>query len=826
MKSRQLKTYDDVDSKLGEMLLNFNKFQSALKTLEDFFDAKFLLKEQKSNPPMEKRLKQAGECLNSFLADYQEVKDFLQIKLDERIEMEKKAKDLLVQFESEKKNSASSHKPGMGEIFQQGANLLPTGVKEGVAKAASTAGNMLPTGFKDSMAKAATFTGNVVYATVTTISGTTDTESLAAKSHALSEQAKQSKEELKAKNIMPRYQQLKTVFEKIILFESRIKDYTSEQSERLKAEDNSEAKNNLNSLNNYLLNIDISFPKECDLILISTPLTQDNLNKFPIRSNEAYVRSEDKLFYVNKATKKIVEVSHDAQMLKKFDEEMKPSSTAITLTKTQLFKITELTGHFIMRLLPEKISLTATTNKENVSANVAVGAMENKNPIKVKQNLAMISTDFNAPLVEPVKKIKRKKKVAVTTAPVIINTPSPEITEDSSAALEDSKLTKQKVESQESTVKTGNPVIEETILRTVETEPTLDVKTPTEPIVGSMQIQIEEEKNDVKQSVDQNDNLLQKQQSRMLRPSLFQQAIKEPQNQDKKQKTPLKTAEVEKTPKSKGETLDVIEEENKDANALNQELEKKGGDNLVFYQLTTTATLGAIAIANYLQRLKNLKLWRAESQASSAGIDNSIVKWLEERVNQFIDSDRKAEELSLLKSTLDSDYFQTELSPDFKNKVEILNIKVQFLEKNSNASKADIEKHLKSSLIYQALERILSDKIDFWSTQLFYKKGGLSVFDHLVPVGVGEIINALKASSKDNFSLMILESMQTQSNTRLKTFWTYGRSDETKKLYTILKDVDINRLEKDSAYFSDFINKLDAFSREIDQKAKLGIHPS
>jgi hypothetical protein len=77
----------------------------------------------------------------------------------------------------------------------------------------------------------------------------------------------------------------------------------------------------------------------CDLIVMNSPPDKNNLNMLPILSTAAYIRYEDKLFYINKLKHECVELTVD---IMKFDSSFKPTEL---LFKTDLEKIKKMTGH-------------------------------------------------------------------------------------------------------------------------------------------------------------------------------------------------------------------------------------------------------------------------------------------------------------------------------------------------------------------------------------------------------------------------------------------------------------------------------------------------
>lgn len=282
-----------------------------------------------------------------------------------------------------------------------------------------------------------------------------------------------------------------------------------------------------------------------------------------------------------------------------------------------------------------------------------------------------------------------------------------------------------------------------------------------------------------------------------------------------------------------------------DYQELNRQLEEKRENDWVSHQLSMAATLGDNQVKFFLQQMQELKLWRKQQGFDTDNIDISIIQWLEYKISTLID-DKKyknqseiEKELVIIKTVLFSDYFDnkknesTKLSPDLQNKLEILKLKVQHLEnpsvsenkmddyKRHEEFKNNIQDHENAIKIYRALQQILLNK-NFWNSKLRYKYN-FSIFENFyMPVGIGKMMSQVKNLSDANQDTIptlesittLLEYTKNESNIRLKTFWTCGRSNETKELYLILKEIQINAL-KNASYCSTLINKLDTFSKKI-----------
>ena len=86
-------------------------------------------------------------------------------------------------------------------------------------------------------------------------------------------------------------------------------------------------------------------PKGAEVLLMASPPSVETLNVLPIKSDTAYVRTGDQLFYVNKAKNKCIEIAMDAAKLRVFDDEIKPAAVARSLLKHETEKVTEITAH-------------------------------------------------------------------------------------------------------------------------------------------------------------------------------------------------------------------------------------------------------------------------------------------------------------------------------------------------------------------------------------------------------------------------------------------------------------------------------------------------
>ena len=83
----------------------------------------------------------------------------------------------------------------------------------------------------------------------------------------------------------------------------------------------------------------------CDLIRTASIPDKNNLKDLPIRSYSAYVRSQDKLFYVDKIKKECREIKIDNKQRQEFDKQLKSTDTAITLSQEKLTIAQSITKH-------------------------------------------------------------------------------------------------------------------------------------------------------------------------------------------------------------------------------------------------------------------------------------------------------------------------------------------------------------------------------------------------------------------------------------------------------------------------------------------------
>src|SRR3990167_91496 len=83
------------------------------------------------------------------------------------------------------------------------------------------------------------------------------------------------------------------------------------------------------------INVKFKYPNDCDLIQVPA-LLLEKLDDLPLRSNMAYVRSGDKLWYINKVTNTCLEIVLNPDMLAAFDTTMTPTNRTKTLSKNDL----------------------------------------------------------------------------------------------------------------------------------------------------------------------------------------------------------------------------------------------------------------------------------------------------------------------------------------------------------------------------------------------------------------------------------------------------------------------------------------------------------
>ncbi|HEX2548463.1 MAG TPA: hypothetical protein VHM20_01450 [Gammaproteobacteria bacterium] len=90
---------------------------------------------------------------------------------------------------------------------------------------------------------------------------------------------------------------------------------------------------------NGMEKIKISKNQPCDLTLIS------ELNTANLNLQFAYIRTGDRLLYLNKKNSTSTPIDMEEEQLKQFDQEFKPNAIPRKLTFKELKKITNLTGH-------------------------------------------------------------------------------------------------------------------------------------------------------------------------------------------------------------------------------------------------------------------------------------------------------------------------------------------------------------------------------------------------------------------------------------------------------------------------------------------------
>lgn len=81
-----------------------------------------------------------------------------------------------------------------------------------------------------------------------------------------------------------------------------------------------------------------------ELILMQSPPTKETLNDLPTKSNTAYVRAGNQLFYVNKPEGICKEIKIEQNKLKQFDEKLSPTNEARTLSEDELKQISFIIG--------------------------------------------------------------------------------------------------------------------------------------------------------------------------------------------------------------------------------------------------------------------------------------------------------------------------------------------------------------------------------------------------------------------------------------------------------------------------------------------------
>ena len=90
--------------------------------------------------------------------------------------------------------------------------------------------------------------------------------------------------------------------------------------------------------------------QQCHLLWIASPPEKDKLNTLPISSNAAYMRHNEKLFYINKRRKECVLLNVTKENLLGFDQtlkanQLKQNKMSKVLNDHELNIITSLTGH-------------------------------------------------------------------------------------------------------------------------------------------------------------------------------------------------------------------------------------------------------------------------------------------------------------------------------------------------------------------------------------------------------------------------------------------------------------------------------------------------
>ncbi len=95
-----------------------------------------------------------------------------------------------------------------------------------------------------------------------------------------------------------------------------------------------------------------------DLILMISPPNDKTLNSLPIKSNTAYLRCNDQLFYVNKEENICREIKIDKEKLKKFDEELKPTHKARSLSETESKQVLSISDFTPSNLLFQMLAKT------------------------------------------------------------------------------------------------------------------------------------------------------------------------------------------------------------------------------------------------------------------------------------------------------------------------------------------------------------------------------------------------------------------------------------------------------------------------------------
>lgn len=88
---------------------------------------------------------------------------------------------------------------------------------------------------------------------------------------------------------------------------------------------------------------------KCDLVLMKTPFDENKLSDLPIKSSMAYIRTQRKLFYVDKTESKCTELKITENNLNKFDRDLKPSENPRSLSGKDMHTLEWITGHNIRK---------------------------------------------------------------------------------------------------------------------------------------------------------------------------------------------------------------------------------------------------------------------------------------------------------------------------------------------------------------------------------------------------------------------------------------------------------------------------------------------
>ena len=83
----------------------------------------------------------------------------------------------------------------------------------------------------------------------------------------------------------------------------------------------------------------------CSLISMDKALDEFHLNKLPIKTNSAYVRVQNELYYFCKSKGKCFMIGTSESTRASFDKELLPDMAARILTEAELMRITAITGH-------------------------------------------------------------------------------------------------------------------------------------------------------------------------------------------------------------------------------------------------------------------------------------------------------------------------------------------------------------------------------------------------------------------------------------------------------------------------------------------------